>query len=399
MAVLKLNQSMLADLVCKDGKRRMEYCDSEVAGLYVEVRSTNSKTFYWRAKDHAGKTFHTKIGRVSDISLADARKKVLALKADHANGFNTKSITPTKKGDMLLNDFWTEYLVFAKSTKRSWKRDEQLWRLRIQPQFGHLKLSEITLRQIQKLMLDIRAEKLSGASADHHGQLFRRMGNLAVKWGYLDVNFARGIQLYHEYNIIENIPDDFQLQKLMHVLLTDENRPICLLVMFLLSTGCRLNEALSAQWKNVSMDKKLWTVPHESSKSKRPRSIPLNDGALEVLKQINKKDSDIYVFTNAKTQKPFVNVFKPWNRIRNKAGLPNMRLHDCRHLYATIAVNNGCSIYEVSNLLGHHDLRMTTLRYAKVHMSTMLAAASTVSQKLSTLMRPALVVEKSQEAA
>jgi integrase len=398
MAVLKLNQSMLSTLVCEDGKRRMEFCDSEVSGLYLEVRSGNNKTFYWRAKDSAGKTFHTKLGRVTDISLADARKKVMALKAEHANGSTSQSLKSSKNGGMLLDDLWTEYIAFAKSTKRSWVRDEQLWRLRIQPKFGHLKLSEITLKQIQVLMMDIRTEGLSGASADHHGQLLRRMGNLAVKWGYLDVNFARGIQLYHEYNGVENIPDDAQIQKLMHVLHTDDNRPICLLVQFLLSTGCRLNEALSAQWKNMSTDNRLWTVPHESSKSKRPRSIPLNDSALEVLKQIKKQEKDVYVFTNAKTQKAYVNVFKPWDRIRTKAGLAHLRLHDLRHMYATICVNNGCTIFEVSQLLGHADTRVSQ-RYSHLNTSTMLTAANSVSQKLSTLMRPKLVVEKLQEAA
>ncbi len=333
----------------------------------------------------AGKTCHTKIGRTSEMSLADARKKVMELKLEITNGTHSNSTKVVKKGDMLMNDLWAEYYDFAKSTKRSFKRDEQLWRLRIQPKFGHLKLSEVNVRQIQTMMMDIRKEGLSGASADHHGQLLRRMGNLAVKWGYLDVNFARGIQLYHEFNQVNNVPNDAELQRLIEVLNTDENRPICQLVLYILSTGCRLNEALSAEWKNVSLDNRLWTVPHESSKSKRPRTIPLNDSALSVLKQINRKESDVYVFTNAKTNKPFVNVFKPWDRIRSKAGLPQLRLHDLRHMYATYCVNNGCTIFEVSQLLGHADTRVSQ-RYSHLSTTTMLTAANSVSEKLSKFM-------------
>jgi integrase len=201
----------------------------------------------------------------------------------------------------------------------------------------------------------------------------------------LDVNFARGIQLYHEFNEVNNVPDDKQLQKLIHVLNTDSNRPICQLALYLLSTGCRLNEALSAQWKNIDVENRIWTVPSESSKSKRPRYIPLNDAALNILEQINCLETDSYVFANPKTQKPYVNVFKPWNRIRTKAGLPKMRLHDLRHMYATFCVNNGCSILEVSKLLGHADTRVSQ-RYSHLSASTMLKAASSVSKKLEGFM-------------
>jgi integrase len=401
MAIVKLTQSFIAsELKCPAGLRRTEFVSDERSGLYIEVRNTNKNesTYYWRSKNSAGKTCHTKLGRTTEISLADARKKVMELKLEISNSSDSNKAKVVKKGDMLLNDLWTEYFDFAKSTKRSWKRDEQLWRIRIQPRFGHLKLSEITLRLIQTMMMDIRKEGLSGASADHHGQLMRRLGNMAVKWGYIDVNFARGIQLYHEFNGVENIPDDKQLQKLINVLNTDDNRPISQLVLYLLSTGCRLNEALSAQWKNVSIQNKLWTVPHESSKSKRPRTIPLNDSALSILKLIDRKETDTYVFTNAKTQKPFVNVFKPWNRIRTKAGLPQLRLHDLRHMYATFCVNNGCTIFEVSQLLGHADTRVSQ-RYSHLNTSTMLTAANSVSKKLSGFMLASADPEKLQEAA
>lgn len=401
MAIVKLTQSFIAsELQCPAGLRRTEYVSDERSGLYIEVRSVNQQqgTFYYRFKDANGKTCHTKIGRTTEISLAEARKKVMLLKLEIADGKDSNNVKAVKKGDMLLDALWTEYFDFAKSTKRSWKRDEQLWRIRIQPRFGHLKLSEVTLRQIQTLMMDIRKEGLSGASADHHGQLMRRLGNMAVKWGYLDVNFARGIQLYHEFNGVENIPDDKQLQKLINVLNTDDNRPISQLVLYLLSTGCRLNEALSAQWKNVSIQNKLWTVPHESSKSKRPRTIPLNDSALAILQQIDRKETDVYVFTNAKTNKPFVNVFKPWNRIRTQAGLPQLRLHDLRHMYATFCVNNGCTIFEVSQLLGHADTRVSQ-RYSHLSTSTMLTAANSVSQKLSGFMLAGPDAEKQQHAA
>ena len=77
----------------------------------------------------------------------------------------------------------------------------------------------------------------------------------------------------------------------MNVLRTDENRPVCLIAMFLLSTGARLNEALSATWSQIDRENRVWRISAINSKSKRMRSVPLNDSALEVLAQLETEGS------------------------------------------------------------------------------------------------------------
>ncbi|MGB7815381.1 MAG: tyrosine-type recombinase/integrase [Methylotenera sp.] len=388
MAVIKLTPSNLANLKCPAGKQRIEYCDTEMPGLYLLVSDTNQRTFYWRTKID-GKTAHRKIGRISEITLADARAEVKRLKAQQASSAKQGNLSSDvlKIEAMTLNDLWDEYYPFAQSTvPRSAKRLEQLWRIRIKPRFGYMKLRDIHLRQIQSFMMDLRKEGLSAATADYHAALLRRLGNMAVRWGYLDVNFAKGIQLYHEFNGVENILTDEQLKTLLEVLHTDSNRPICQLALYLLSTGCRLSEALTAKWSNINEANKLWIVPAANSKSKRVRSIPLSESALDVLKQIDRKESDVYVFTNRKTGTKWVNTFKPWDRIRNKAGVPFLRSHDLRHGFASYCVQNGRTLYEVSKLLGHADTR-TTQRYAHLNEKTMLEAANSVSSKISAVMQ------------
>jgi len=388
MAVITLNANTLHTLKCPSGTRRVEFCDAEVKGLYLLVSDTGNQTFFWRTKVD-GKTTHKKIGSSLTMSLANARAEVLRLKSEQsALAHQTPaSLEQKAKDDMTLDDLWVEYYDFAKTTiPRSVKRLEQLWRIRIQPSFGHMVMREITLRQVQSFMMDLRKEGLSAATADYHGALLKRLGSMAVKWGYLDTNFTKGIELFHEFNGVENVLNDAQLQKLLSVLHTDSNRPICLLALLLLSSGMRLNEALSAQWKNVSIENRIWTVPRELSKSKRQRNVVLSDSALEVIEQIDRKESDIFVFINRKTNKPFVNVFKPWNRLRIKAGVPFLRLHDLRHMYATYCVNNGRSIFEVSQLLGHADTR-TTIRYSHLSSKTLLEAANSVTTKMTDVMR------------
>ena len=85
MPILSLTTSFITNgLTVPEGKPRIEYCDEQLPGLYIEVRATSpgQGTYYLRYKDKTGKTRHQKIGRTSDISLMDARKKAKTLKAD-----------------------------------------------------------------------------------------------------------------------------------------------------------------------------------------------------------------------------------------------------------------------------------------------------------------------------
>ena len=83
--------------------------------------------------------------------------------------------------------------------------------------------------------------------------------------------------------------------------------------------------------------------------------------------------SSPYVFPSR-----LVGVFYPWDRIRRRAGLPDVRLHDLRHSFASFLVNHGISLYVVQGLLGHASPRMTQ-RYAHLAPQTLLDAAEIVS--------------------
>jgi site-specific recombinase XerD len=74
-------------------------------------------------------------------------------------------------------------------------------------------------------------------------------------------------------------------------------------------------------------------------------------------------------------------VPKSWQTAREAAGMPELRLHDCRHAAASFWINSGVDLYNVGNLLGHRDYRSTTI-YAHVNSSTMLAAVEAGAEKL-----------------
>ena len=100
-------------------------------------------------------------------------------------------------------------------------------------------------------------------------------------------NPAARIAMLHEDNKIEHYLDEAQLQRLLHVLRTDRNQAVCRIALFLLSTGCRLNEALSATWADVDVERRVFTIRATNSKSRKLRSVPLNDSAIEVLNSLD----------------------------------------------------------------------------------------------------------------
>ena len=85
MPIIKLTQPFINnELHCTEGKVRIEICDIDLPGLYVEVRksSPGQGTYYLRYKDSKGKTCHQKISKTHEMTLVEARKAAKTLKAE-----------------------------------------------------------------------------------------------------------------------------------------------------------------------------------------------------------------------------------------------------------------------------------------------------------------------------
>lgn len=382
MPVIKLSQDFITNhLQCPDSKTRIEWCDKDLPGLFIEVRANRQGqgTFYYRYKDINGKTCTQKVGRSSDIDLTEARSQAKALRAEIALGANPRADDKAEKAVITFDDFFSDhYLPYVKPRKRSWDRDEELYRLRIKTVFGSKRLNQVSRLQIQTFHSGLLDEGLAAATANHHAKLIRHMLNLAVEWNMLEKNPASRIHMFDEDNKMERYMNDEQLGNLMEVLRTDSARSVCQIATFLLATGCRLNEAVSATWPQVDKDKRVFRVAAKNSKSKRMRPVPLNDTAIEVLNQLNTEGVYEHLFINKKTKKPYVNIAKIWDKIRTKAGLPHLRIHDLRHQAASNLINSGSSLYIVQLILGHSD-PIITQRYAHLSMKSLNDASDSAS--------------------
>lgn len=380
MPVISLNQATISTLKCPEGKSKIEYCDKDLPGLLLNVYHGGGSSYSLRYKFH-GQTKYAPIGGSDIVTLADARKKAKMLKADIAlNGADPRAELKAKRAIPTLNEFFDDtYLPYAKVHKRSWIRDVQLY-ARIGKKFGHLRLDQVQKQQVAVFHAGLMEnEGLSAASADHHPKLLRRMFSMAIEYDLIEKNPLSKFSLFNHDNKVEHYLDDEQLGRLMDVLRTDANRPVCNIAILLLGTGCRLNEILSAKKSDIDIENRILRIAASNSKSKRVRTVPLNDASIDIiLKQMDDTKGYDYLFINNQTGKPYTTVMKVWVRLREKAGLPHLRLHDLRHSFASFLVNSGRTLYEVQQILGHSQ-SIVTERYSHLSTKTLQSAANCAS--------------------
>lgn len=278
--------------------------------------------------------------------------------------------------------------------KPSTQRDYQSMMNRfIKPALGNFKVHHVERADIAALHHKMRK---TPTQANRVLQILSKAFNLAEVWGlrHDGSNPARRIQKYKE-NKCQRFLHPEEITRLFTVLSEQEAErletpQICAAYKLLLFTGCRLNEIRLMQWTSIRED---ILYLHDSKTG--PRRVILSKAALEVLSTLNalrgnrpmellRENTEMsrqdryrhgpvrdaafllrnpYVIAGHEEGQPATDLQRPWRRIREQAGLEDVRIHDLRHTYASIAAMAGQSLPMIGRLLGHTQAQ-TTLRYA-----------------------------------
>jgi integrase len=363
--------------------KQQELVDEGGTGLYMLVTKSGMKTFYlrYRSAQNGNKTTHVKLGRTSDVTLEQARHKVKLLRAEIAQGQDPQAGVKEKRNEMLYHDFMLLYFDYI-SSRRSADQYRRLYESKLKQEFGNLKISAISKRQIQAFHNRLHSERFSNAYCNRFLQLIKSSINVGINvMEIIDVkNPAVGIPLFEEEGR-ERFLDSEELSRLMPVLLKAEGQleiP-ARVIRFLLATGLRIGECYHCRWEHIDLENKTMSIPALHSKSKRLDSIPLNAAALEVLSECDK--NGLYPFANPATGKPFVSTKKSFKTLMNRAGLQGVTAHTCRHTAASLMINGGQSLYSVQRILRHSSSRVTE-KYAHLSTRTLQEASDTISQQL-----------------
>lgn len=362
---------------CSPGKRKTDYFDTKLPGFSLEVRDSGGKTYYQRYRDDHGRERQYKLGSAQILTARQARKKARTIAAEAALGSDPQAVRQKLRTMLSLNEFvHDQYLPFARNAKRSWRTDETLLRLHILPALGNYALDEVDDKKVGELLRGLANRNYSSGTTNRVTILVRFIFNLAVKWGAIRV----GENPAATFKVVPDVCRERFLSKeefcrLIEALDADENRVAATAIKLLLLTGARRNEVTFAKWDYIDWQKRTLLVP--KSKNGKPRFIVLNQKALALLQQVPILQGNPYVFPSPVTGAPSSSLHFPWTRIRKRAGLNDVRLHDLRHTFASLLVNNGVQLYTVQKLLGHLHVR-TTQRYAHLTDGTLAEAAEIV---------------------
>jgi integrase len=376
MPKLSLDSAVVKAAFCPTGQNRLDLYDTTVIGFTLEVRPSGVKTYYLRYRDKYGKQKQFRIGDTHSLTFAKAKNNAQQLKTRVAMGEDPAELKVSIRHTPQLKSFVTShFLPYIKQYKRGWKTNVSTLNNHILPAFGELFLDQITQTDIVQFHCAMRDKGYAAVTCNNAAIMLRYIFNLAKKWEVkgAENNPAKGIALFEVNNQRERFLTREEVQNLKQAINESENTQLQHIVVLLLFTGCRKRELLDAKWEHIDIDKRIWRIP--TSKSGKLRHVPLSDTVVDILEKVPRFESCPYVLPNPQTQKPFNTIYYSWNTARNRAGMPDLRMHDLRHSFASFLINSGRSLYEVQNILGHSQLS-TTQRYAHLSQKTLVAAAN-----------------------
>ena len=216
--------------------------------------------------------------------------------------------------------------------------------------------------------------------------MLKRAFSLAVEWELIEKSPARFVRLFHEEGKIERYLSEEELQRLMAVLETHENRTVCLIVQFLLFTGCRKSEALNLRWEFVDLVNRIARLPAHLSKGRKIRTLILSEQAVDVLRKLDTRGESSYCFLNRRTGKNYTTIDKTFRRIMKKANIDNFSPHCCRHTFISYVLQSGRSLFDAQHLASHSYSKITE-KYAHLSTKSLQDAANSASDIISGAMR------------
>lgn len=386
MVVKVLTDKLVQELSCPSNRTHLEVFDTEVKGFYVDLLCSGRKTYRVRYWLDSKKCLES-IGDAKQMCLNEAR--AMALQTIQSGKLRQRGVVPhryvsTRNASVFitLEEFLiTKYLPYVRSYKRSWISDKSMIRVHIIPAIGHLALARVTALDFSDFIETLQRKQLAPGTINRGLVLLRFAYKLAHRWSVPGVSqdMISSVRYLKNDNRIERYLTADQSSLLLAAVRSSLNSMLPMIVAFLIYTGARKREVLDAKWRDIDWVQRSWKI--SKTKSNKIRHIPLSEGAIDTLIQAQShqhfNESCEYIFANPKTMKPFSSFFFSWDAARRRAGMPDLRVHDLRHSFASFLVNAGRSLYEVQELLGHADIK-TTSRYAHLSRERLNAAVECV---------------------
>jgi len=348
----------------KPMERDVVVWDDELPGFGVRVKASGVKSYIFQYRNSDSRSKRATIGRHGAMTADQARKQALQLKARVAIGTDPVTEKTIARKAPKVNELLDRYLnehVRLHNKPKTQADVTLLINNHIRPAIGNLKVAGVTRNDIVKLH-----RNMSGTprQANLVLSIISKAFNLAEVWNWRAdaTNPTRLVKRYPE-NKRERFLSNDELKVLGTTLRKaeleqTEQSNIIATIRLLALTGCRLSEILTLKWAYIDFQSGTLNLPDAKAGA---RSQPLAAPALEILAALPRIDGVAWALPNKMGAGPIdkSNMERAWRRIRKKAGLEDVRLHDLRHTVGTIAGASGANAFMVRDLLGHKTLTMT----------------------------------------
>lgn len=227
--------------------------------------------------------------------------------------------------------------------------------------FGGRMVSSITGEEILDALpthSGAKKKPLANATKNRYRSFIMRAFSMAYKSGWIDR--TPHVPSMREPKVRVRWIEKHQARILIDNLRSDWMKAVC---SFALLTGARKGEIFSLRWANVDLRRKVAVIAAEDAKSGKARPLPLNDEAVEILRNMPRDCEYPFAYRGRKADQISRSEFATALR---KSGIEDFRFHDLRHTWASWHVQNGTPLMTLKELGGWEKLEMVN-KYA--HLS------------------------------
>jgi integrase len=363
--------------------------DCEMKGFGLRVRAGGTKSYILQYRNAEGRTRRLTVGLCGRLTPEEARRMARQMLAAVDRGEDPMQDLQDGRRAPTVAEFAVQYMELharPKKKPRSVEKDEALLRLYILPAIGSRKLAAITAADVARLHRDLGGHPVQ---ANRVVALLSKMCSLAEVWDMRlrGSNPCRGLRRYAERRH-ERFLSYSEFSRLGETLAAVEAEgrelpSVILAIRLLALTGARRDEILTLRWDYVDLERGVLRLPDSKTGAKL---IPLGAAAVQLLAAAARLKDNPYVCTGCRTGGRLVGLQYPWQRIRERAGLPGVRLHDLRHSWASTGAAGGLGLPILGKILGHlHPA--TTHRYTHFADDPLRAAADRVAAEIDSAMR------------
>lgn len=360
--------------------------DDDIPGFGLRVLPSKRKSYIVQYR--AGRrSRRMSLGLSTVLTCEQARTRAIAIIAAAKNGEDPAAKRDADRQAITVKElaerFDKEHISVRvkESTAKGYRR--MLERV-IVPALGRHRVTEVTRADIAKIHHDLRHIPYD---ANRCLEIISKMFSLAEMWGLRPegTNPRKHIKKYPEEKR-ERFLSAAELRRVGEVLREMEDEGIELpsavaAVRLLILTGCRLGEIMTLKWEYVDIPGKALRLPDSKTGAK---VVHLGQPAIEVLEKIKRVETNPWVIVGTKSGAPLSDLQPFWQRVRARAGLKDVRIHDLRHTFASTAVAAGQGLPMIGKLLGHTQVQ-TTARYAHLAADPVKEAANQVSESIATM--------------